>query len=59
MVTKNISKKNGREIIKFVGAWKNISGERIEEMKRDISEMRKKSPIEWSKRIKRLHGDLS
>ena len=51
--------KEKRDIMEFAGAWKNVSDERIEEMKTDIKEMRKKSTIEWSKRIKRLHGDLS
>ena len=51
--------KEKRDIMQFAGAWKNISDERIEEMKENIKEMRKKSTVEWSKRIKRLHGDLS
>ncbi|MEK6915457.1 MAG: antitoxin VapB family protein [Nanoarchaeota archaeon] len=50
--------KEKRDIMEFAGAWKNISDERIGEMKKDISEMRKKSTIEWSNRIKRLHGNL-
>ena len=51
--------KEKRDIMEFAGVWKNISGERIEEMKKDVKEMRKKSTNEWSRRIKRIHGDLS
>ncbi len=51
--------KSKRDIMEFAGAWKNISEEKIEEMKEDIRKMRKHATKEWSERIKRLHGDLS
>jgi len=51
--------KQKRDIMEFAGVWKNISDERIEKMKNEINEMKKKSTTEWSKRIKRLHGNLS
>ncbi len=48
-----------RDIMEFAGAWKNISNERVNEMKKNIGEMRKKSTIDWRERIKRIHGNLS
>ena len=32
-----------RDIMKFAGAWKNISDERIKEMKESIKELRRRS----------------
>lgn len=48
-----------RDIMEFAGAWKNIPDKEIDEMKENIRTMRKKSGEELSKKIKRLHGNLS
>lgn len=53
------SVKEKRNIMEFVGGWKHISDVEIDKMKNDIKLMRKKSSEELSKRIKRLHGNLS
>lgn len=50
----NMGKK--KDIMEFVGAWKNIPDNEIEEMKENIKIMREKSTQELSKRIKRLHN---
>jgi len=41
VVTKTIIKYN--DIMKFAGVWKNVSDERIKEMKESIKELKKRS----------------
>ena len=50
--------KEKKDIMEFAGAWKDMSNKDVEEIKENIRKVRKKSSAEWTKRIKRLHGDL-
>lgn len=47
VIRRNLTKK--RDIMEFAGAWKNISDKRIEEMKKDVRELRRRSTEELLK----------
>ena len=49
-----------KDIMRFAGAWKDLSEDEIEKMKNGVAELRKESTEELFKRIKRVRdSDMS